>query len=134
MPLPLQSDAFGKLLLRLTLACLLLFHGIGKILHPEFVEPIVKGVSAMGLPGPFAYAVYIGEVIAPLMIFLGLYARIGGLIVAVNMVFAIVLVHTAQIFTLAKSGGWALELQGFYLLCGLVVFFLGSGRFAVKPD
>ena len=134
MPLPLQNDNLGKLLLRLTLGGLLLFHGISKVINPSFVEPIVKGVAAMGLPGPFGYAVYIGEVLAPLMIVLGIYSRIGGLIVVVNMIFAVVMVHTAQILTLSKTGGWALELQGFYLLCGLVVFFLGSGRMAVKPD
>ncbi len=134
MPLPLQSDAFGKLLLRLTLGCLILFHGVSKILHPENVEPIVKGVIGLGLPGPFAYAVYVGEIVAPLMLIFGLWARIGGLIVTINMIFAIILVHTAQILTLSRSGGWGLELQGFYLLCGLAVFFLGGGRFAVKPD
>jgi putative oxidoreductase len=134
MPLPLQSDAAGKLLLRITLGGLLLFHGVAKILNPGFVEPIVKGVTSMGLPGPFAYMVYVGEVVAPLMILLGLWSRIGGLIVVINMIFAVVMVHTAQLFTLSKTGGWALELQFFYLLCGLAVFFLGSGRAAIKPD
>ena len=103
MPLPLQNDNLGKLLLRLTLGGLLLFHGISKVINPSFVEPIVKGVAAMGLPGPFGYAVYIGEVLAPLMIVLGIYSRIGGLIVVVNMIFAVVMVHTAQICLLYTS-------------------------------
>jgi len=25
-------------------------------------------------------------------------------------------------------------LQGFYLFCGLAIYFLGSGRFAARPD
>ncbi|HEX4325272.1 MAG TPA: DoxX family protein [Burkholderiales bacterium] len=130
----MQTDAIGKLVLRLALGGLILFHGVGKILHPESVEPIVKGVTAMGLPGAFAYAVYLGEVLAPLMILLGLFARFGGLLVVINMLFAVMLVHTSQLLTLSKSGGYGLELQTFYLLCGLTVALLGSGRYAVKPD
>jgi len=134
MPLPLQSDNLGKLILRLTLGGLLLFHGVGKILNPAAVEPIAKNLASMGLPGFLAYAVYAGEVLAPLMLILGIFSRIGGLLTVVNMIVAVMLVHTTQIFTLSKSGGWALELQAFYLFCGLAVFFLGSGRMAVKPD
>jgi putative oxidoreductase len=56
------------------------------------------------------------------------------LIVVVNMLFAIWLAHSADIFSLTEHGGWALELQGFYLFSGLALIFLGSGRYAVKPD
>lgn len=68
------------------------------------------------------------------MIILGVFSRIGGLLVVINMIVAVLLAHTAQILTMGKSGGWALELQGFYLFCGLAIYFLGSGKFAVKPD
>lgn len=132
--MPLQNDNFGKLLLRLLVGGLILFHGLNKAMHPEAVAGIVKNVEAMGLPGIVAYLVYIGEVVAPLMLILGWFARIAGLIVVVNMVFAVMLVHTTQIFTLSKSGGWALELQAFYFFGGLIIFFLGSGRMALRPD
>jgi len=134
MTLPFQSDALGKLILRLTLGGLILFHGVSKVLNPAAIDGISKNLATMGLPGAFGYAVYLGEVLAPLLILLGLYSRVGGLLVMINMIFAVLLNHTAQLMTLSKSGGWALELQGFYFLCGLAVFFLGSGRFAVKPD
>jgi putative oxidoreductase len=130
----MQTDAIGKLILRLTLGGLILFHGIGKILHPDAVAPIVKNVAALGLPGAFGYAVYLGEVLAPLLILLGLYARIGGVLVTINMIFALVLVHSSQLLTLSKSGGYGLELQAFYLFGGLALAFLGSGRYAVRPD
>jgi putative oxidoreductase len=68
------------------------------------------------------------------MIILGLYSRAGGLLVFGNMVFALVLAHRAQLFTLTGNGGWTLELRAFYFLCGLAILFLGSGRFAIKPD
>jgi len=129
-----HNDAMGKLLLRLTVAILMLFHGIAKITHPGSLEFIGSSLSGIGLPSAFAYGVYVGEVIAPLMILAGFHARIGGLIVAVNMLFAIFLAHTGDMFSLTQHGGWAIELQVFYLLGGLAIMLLGSGKFAVKPD
>lgn len=134
MNYPFQSDDAGKLILRLTLGGLILFHGVSKILHPDSVSGIGGQLTAMGLPASVAYGVYAGEVLAPLMLILGVFSRVGGLLVVANMIFAVWLVHTSQLFTMGKAGGWALELQGFYLFCGLAVYFLGSGKFAVKPD
>jgi putative oxidoreductase len=129
-----DSDAMGKLTLRLTVGILILFHGIGKIMHPESLDFIGSNLSNIGLPSAIAYGVYVGEVIAPLMVITGFHARIGGLLVAVNMIFAVVLAHSGDILSLTKHGGWALELQAFYLLGGLSIALLGSGKFAVKPD
>jgi len=88
----------------------------------------------MGLPAFVAYGVYFGEVLAPLLIIFGVMSRLGGLFIVINMVFAVLLVHTSQLLTLSKTGGWAVELQAFYLLGGLAIIFLGSGRLAIKPD
>lgn len=129
-----NSDAMGKLILRLTVGILILFHGIGKIMHPESLDFIGSNLSNIGLPSAIAYGVYVGEVIAPLMVITGFHARIGGLLVAVNMIFAVVLAHSGDILSLTKHGGWALELQAFYLLGGLSIALLGSGKFAVRPD
>ena len=135
MNIPFKSDALGKLFLRLTLGLLMLFHGISKLMNPvRTVESMGGLLTAAGLPTYLAYGVFIGEVLAPLLIVLGIYSRIGGLIVVINMVFAVLLAHSAQLLTLTKNGGWALELQGFYLLTGLALFFLGSGKIAAKPD
>lgn len=130
----MYNDALGKLILRLTLGGLMLLHGIAKINKPGTVDYIGNVLSDVGFPSALAYGVYIGEIIAPLMIILGVYSRIAGLIIVVNMIFAILLMHSGEIFSLTKHGGWAIELQAFYLLCGAAVMFLGSGRHAVKPD
>jgi putative oxidoreductase len=134
MKLPLQNDAVGKLVLRLTVGGLILLHGIAKLLHPSALEYVGRQLNAVGLPSVLSYGVLVGEVVAPLLIILGIAARFGGLLVVVNMVFAIWLVHAGELFSMSKNGGWALELQGFYLFCGLAVFFLGSGKLAVRPD
>ena len=130
----MNNDALGKLIVRLTVGILVLFHGASKLLHPGSVDFIGTTLAGAGLPEALAYGVYVGEIIAPLMIIIGLYSRIGGLLVAINMVFAILLVHSGDLFALTEHGGWRLELQAFYLFTAVAVIFLGSGKLAVKPD
>ncbi len=72
-------------------------------------------LKADGLPAFIAYAVYIGELIAPLMVIAGVYCRYGAIMIVINMLFAFGLFHMSQFFSLGHSGGWQLELQGFYL-------------------
>ncbi|WP_350282800.1 DoxX family protein [Nitrosomonas sp.] len=134
MNLPFQNDALGKLTLRLTVGILILFHGVYKILNPGSLDFISTLLANVNLPQILAYGVYLGEVVAPLMVILGIFSRIGGLLIFGNTIFAIALAHRDELFTFTDHGGYALELQIFFLLTGLAVFFLGSGRFAIKPD
>ncbi|WP_419903915.1 DoxX family protein [Kiloniella sp.] len=130
-----HNTALGLLILRLTLGGLMFLHGLNKLTNLDgSIQFIGSKLVSMGLPEFVAYGVLFGEVVAPILIILGLYARLGALLVAANMVFAIILVHSHQLFLLTKQGGWQLELQGFFLLTAVVLLFTGSGRFAVKPD
>jgi putative oxidoreductase len=88
-------------------------------------------LTKAGLPGALGYLVYIGEVIAPLLILVGLFTRLAALVVAINMIVALLLVHTGQFFSLNETGGWALELQGMYLAGALAVALLGAGRYSI---
>lgn len=120
----------GKLIMRATLAILILFHGVSKLINgADFITSLV---AQAGLPPIVGNLVYIGEVIAPLMVLLGLWARIGGLIIAINMVVAILLVHTGELLQITQTGGWALELQAMFLATAVAVFFLGAGRFSIQ--
>lgn len=124
------ADGAGKLLLRVTLGVLMLFHGYAKLRNGvSGIEGMLQGA---GLPGWVAFGVYIGEVLAPLLLLAGWYARVGGAIIAINMLFAIALAHSKQLLDLTKTGGWALELQAFFLICGLVVALIGPGRYAIN--
>lgn len=124
-----QTDDLGKLILRLCLGGLLILHGIAKL--QSGIDWLGGSLDGMGLPPWLAYGVYAGELVAPVLIIIGLWSRIGALLVMVNMLFAVGLMHTADFFTLGGSGGWALELQGFYFLTALAVLFLGAGRFSL---
>jgi hypothetical protein len=77
------------------------------------------------------YLVYVGEVVAPLLILVGLFTRAAALVVVINMIVALLLVHTSQFFTLNNTGGWALELQGLYLGAAVAVALLGAGRYRI---
>jgi putative oxidoreductase len=119
----------AKLLLRVTLGVLILLHGVSKIKGgPGFILDVVERV---GLPGPFGYLVYVGEVLAPVLMIIGLWTRLAALVVAINMVFAILLVHTGELFKITETGGWALELQGLFLVVAVAVTLLGAGRYSV---
>lgn len=129
-----QLDDIGKLIVRLMVGVMILLHGVHKVLNPESLDSINTMLTTINLPQSLAYGVYLGEVLGGLMVILGVYSRIGGMLIVGNMLFAIALAHGAQIFTLTNMGGWALELQGFFLFSGLAIIFLGSGRLAFRPD
>ena len=123
------SEDLGKLLLRSVLAILMLMHGIAKVIGG--VDGIAGLVAKTGLPAELAYLVYVGEVIAPLLVLFGLWTRPAALIIAINMIVAIWLVHSHELFDLTKTGGWALELQGLFLFGTIAIALLGAGRFSV---
>lgn len=126
----LENSDLGKLILRLTLGGLMLFHGVAKLLNgTSFIE---SQLSSHGLPAFLAYGVFVGELIAPLMVILGYQTRIGALLIVFNMLVAIALVHSHELLALSRSGGWALELQGFFLFTALAVLFLGPGKYKLK--
>lgn len=125
-----MNDDVGKLVLRLTLGILLLLHGLAKI--TAGVGWLFKTLDDAGLPEALAYGVYIGEVLAPLLVIIGFYSRIGALVIAVNMLFAIGLAHMKDLFILTKTGGWALELQAFFLFTAVALALMGPGRFSVN--
>jgi putative oxidoreductase len=122
-------DDQGKLLLRALLAILLLFHGISKLIGG--IGFITGMLDKIGLPHAVGYLVYVGEVVAPLLILVGLFTRAAALVVVINMIVALLLVHTSQFFTLNNTGGWALELQALYLGGALAVALLGAGRYSI---
>lgn len=120
----------GKLVLRLTLGILILLHGIAKLTHG--IEPIEGMVTGMGMPAFVAYGVYAGEVLGPILLIVGFYARLGAALIAINMLFAIALAHTSELTSLTQTGGWALELQGMFLFTAIALMLMGPGRYGVN--
>lgn len=125
-----MHDDIGKLILRVTLGVLILLHGVAKVLHG--IDPIQAMVQGAGLPAVLAFAVYIGEVLAPVLLIAGFHARVGAALIALNMATAIFLAHRQDILGLSPHGGYALELQAMFLFAAITLIFTGPGRFAIN--
>lgn len=122
-------EDYGKLLLRLLVGALLLLHGIHKIVHgPGEIEALV---AAHGLPGALGWGVYLGEVLGPLLVIFGVFSRIGGLLIFLDLVVAVLATRGGHVWSLNQNGGWTIELEAFYGLCGLAVAMLGAGRLSL---
>jgi len=124
-----MQDDLGKLILRVTVGALLLFHGVHKMLTG--IAPIEAMVVAHNLPSALAYGVYLGEIIGPVMVILGLFARIGAGLIVLNMIMAVALAGIDRLGAFNPMGGYALELEAFYLLGALSVALLGAGRYSI---
>ena len=127
-----MNEAIGKLILRLALGGMVLLHDIAKL--SGGIDFITHSVTSAGLPAFFAYGVYVGEVVAPLLVIAGFYSRIGAAIIGVNMLFAFGLVHGAELFARNQTGGWALELQGMFLFTAIAMALIGPGKYRVNDS
>jgi len=126
-----HSEDAGKLTLRITVGGLMIFHGLSKLLHGiGWMPPMLQ---MHGLPGVFAYGVFVAEVIAPIFIVAGWRARLFALTVIFDMVMALWLEFRDRLFTVKPGGGgWSIELEVFFLLISLAIFFVGAGKFSVS--
>ena len=118
----------GKLLLRLMVGGLLILHGFHKLVHGP--GEVAGMLAAHGLPSFLAWGVYLGEVLGPALVILGVYARIGGLLILANMVVAVLLTRGLQVFGLNAFGGLGIELETFFGIGGLCVAMLGAGAYS----
>ena len=126
----LLLDDIGKLIFRVGFGVLFLMHGINKVIHG------IDGIESMavnaGLPAEIAYGVFVGEVLAPILIIVGWHARIGAVLTAITMAFAFTLAHSHELFELTAHGGWQLELQGMFLLASIAIALSGPGRISIN--
>ncbi len=126
-----HSDDLGKLIVRVSVGGLLLFHGVSKLLHGvAWIPPMLQ---MHGLPGALAYGVFVAEIIAPICIVAGWKTRLLALTIVFEMIVVVWLVFRDMIFSVKPSGGgWMIELEIFFLLGSAALFFLGSGKFSIS--
>ena len=122
----LHQPVAGFLILRWVVAGLMLLHGLSKMTRG--LSAIEGMVVSAGLPAFIAYGVLVGEVLAPLLVLANRWVAPAALVMAFNMVVAVALVHASQFFTLGKSGGWALELQGLYFFGSVAIALMAPSE------
>ncbi|MGW8187840.1 MAG: DoxX family protein [Desulfobacterales bacterium] len=124
-----EYDDIGKLLLRVSVL-LMLFHGLHKLMYG--LAPIEGMLSSHGLPAWLAYGAYAGEIVAPVFIIMGFYARAASFVLALNMFVAILLIGGFFPLHLTKTGGPTIELALLYLLISVTIFLAGPGKYSVN--
>ena len=125
----LAHDDAGKLLLRITIGGLMLFHGMSKLLTGA--SGVKAMLAAYGLPEFIAYGTILGEVVAPILIILGILTRPSALLVAFTMVVAWLMVGLDKTFVLEKTGAWAIESIVYFFVGSIALALMGAGRFSI---
>ena len=121
----------AKLITRLTVSVLILFHCVS-VLNGE--QAIRDYLGMWGLPLWLAYTAALFEGIAPIMVILGVYARVGALMMSFWMTMAFLLAHitTGHIFQVNQVGFWAVETPFFFLAMSFVVLLQGAGKYGLN--
>ena len=129
----MKNFDLGILFARLGLGVCLFMHGFAKILHG--IGGVKSILTKAGLPEIVAYGSYVGEVIAPIMIILGIFSRIGALLV-IGTSLTIMYAHhrLGNLLELTNVGGFKAEILYLYIALSLCIIFSGSGRYAFKKD
>jgi putative oxidoreductase len=92
--------------------------------------PFVSWTSKLGVPAYLGYAAPFAELIGGILLFLGVYAELGALMVASFMISALYLVHLPHGFFIQNNG---FEYVLTLLVNALVIIISGPGYFALSP-
>lgn len=124
-------EHLGLLFLRLGVGGLMLFHGFHKLMTENGHQGVQDMLAAKGLPTWLWLGVPVGEVIAPLLILIGVATRLSSAVVALTMAVAIYLAFGAGGFSIdGNTGGLIAELNLLYLFGSLALLCLGSGQYS----
>ena len=130
---PAARDSAGidaaLLVLRLVLGGMILVHGLTKLPPPPTF--IIGVLAKANLPEVLAYGVYIGEIVAPILLIVGVWTRLAALAIVINMVVAVLLVDLPRLFSLNQYGGYALEVEAMFLFTAVALALAGAGRYSV---
>ncbi|MGO2659672.1 DoxX family protein [Mycetocola reblochoni] len=126
---PGHATSAGLLLLRLALAGVMLAHGLQK-LFTWGVPGTQESFAAMGVPAAETAAIVVIaiETVGAVLLVLGLGTRVVGVLAAINMAVAVVLVHLAAGFFVADGG---YEFALLLAVLGVVVALTGPGRYSL---
>ncbi len=124
-----NSD-IGLLIIRIALGGIIFFHGFHKITHG--IADQYQILADNGIPGVFIYFVYVSEVLAPVLIVLGIFTRLSSLAIIVTMI----VVFYALPFPIGidEHGAMNIESQLYFLLLAVALFFTGPGRYVLKKN
>ena len=126
MPTQDRSGALALLFMRVSAALLLLqVHGLPKLLHWQSELKHIEDPFGLGAAPTLALAVF-AEVLCPLLLILGVFARLACLPVIAVLLVALLFVHPQWSLEEGQFGWWML-----ILFTGLAIAGPGRYRFAL---
>lgn len=126
------KNDIGLLVLRVAIALTMIFYGIDKLIYGiEFIQSLMDKYH---LPSFIGYGVFVGEIIAPILIIVGFRTKLAGIVFAINCLAAIVLGRLQDVLVLNEYGGWSVDLIFIYLIFGIATFFTGAGKYAISTQ
>ena len=123
------APSFGLLVLRLVVGGIFAAHGAQKVF--EYTIPgTIGSFSGMGIPLPEIAAPFVAflELIGGILFALGLFTRPVGILLAVDMVVALVAVHLPAGLWVGEGGYEFVAVLG---VAALALAFTGAGRFSL---
>lgn len=120
-----SAGAFNTamLLLRITVAVLMLGHGYDKLIH--FTEKHGQFMNFMHMGSTLSYSLVVfAEFFCSLLLLIGLFTRLATIPLIINMSVAIVIAHKGDVL----GDG---ELAALYLGAYIVLLLLGAGRASI---
>ena len=124
-----NSD-IGLLIVRIALGGIIFFHGFNKIVHGIGDQWAI--LENHGIPGVFIYFVYVSEVLAPVLVVLGILTRLSNLTIIVTMI--VIFYALPFPIGLDEHGAMNIESQLYFLLLSVALFFTGPGRYVLKKN
>lgn len=128
---PLRDD-IALLILRVSVSAMMILHGFKKVTNPDSMAFVRSSLEQVGLPQFISMGVFVGELLAPALVIVGIFTRPAAFIILVNMIFAVGLTQGVDIFSRVATGAWVIELQALFIVALLTTVLMGPGRFSVS--
>jgi putative oxidoreductase len=122
----------GILFVRIAAGGLLFLHGWHKIFAG--IENQMGMLANAGLPPQLMYFVYISELLAPLLIVLGMFVRLSAITVIVTLLTVLYVLPVDLLSLNERTGASNIEIQLFYLLTAIALFCTGPGRIRLRAN
>lgn len=126
---PSASVSLGLLVLRVVVGAVFAAHGAQKIFE-NTIPGTVEGFRGMGIPLAEIAAPVVAyvELIGGFLLIFGLFTRLAGILLAVDMVVALVSVHLPAGLWVGDGGYEFVAVLG---VAALALAFAGAGRFSL---
>ncbi len=124
-----SADAhLASLFLRISVGSMFLLHGIGKLFFIG-IEKVLPGFVQQGFPEWAAYVSSIVELIAGLLLIIGLYSRVAVLLL-MPVAIGVLIYHVPNGWVFHNpGGGW--EYPKLIIVSLVSIFLLGTGKYGM---